>query len=195
MTAREKSRSSCTRSRRNAIPNTRTADVKAMGSRNAVPICAELNCPITVEVIVPATRKKNSTFPFDRFTRIGPSRTARIVPVEIGPALSRNQQRFAMLGLLISGGMLIHGNIPNIVAASRLGITSREWARHGLRRDAASHPVLRSFESHGRFPGRSDLFDQRWPAALIHDGFNFSVAVWVGYIALLESQSRPASLR
>ena len=39
----------------------------------------------------------------------------------------------AMLGLLISGGMLIPGNIPNIVAASRLGITSREWAGHGLR--------------------------------------------------------------
>jgi predicted cation transporter len=38
-----------------------------------------------------------------------------------------------MMGLLISGGMLIPGNIPNIVAASRLGITSREWAGHGLR--------------------------------------------------------------
>jgi len=167
-----------------------------MGSRNAVRICAELNCPITVEVIVPATRKKNSTFPFDWLHKDWTEQNGEdCAAVEIGPALSRNQQRFAMLGLLISGGMLIHGNIPNIVAASRLGITSREWARHGLRRDAASHPVLRSFESHGRFPGRSDLFDQRWPAALIHDGFNFSVAVWVGYIALLESQSRPASLR
>jgi predicted cation transporter len=58
---------------------------------------------------------------------------ATLAAVEIGPALSRNQQRFAMLGLLISGGMLIPGNIPNIVAASRLGITSREWAAHGLR--------------------------------------------------------------
>jgi predicted cation transporter len=38
-----------------------------------------------------------------------------------------------MMGLLISGGMLIPGNIPNIVAASRLGISSREWAGHGLR--------------------------------------------------------------
>jgi len=36
------------------------------------------------------------------------------------------------MGLLISGGMLIPGNIPNIVAAGRLGITSREWARVGL---------------------------------------------------------------
>jgi predicted cation transporter len=36
------------------------------------------------------------------------------------------------MGLLISGGMLIPGNIPNIVAAGRLGISSREWARVGL---------------------------------------------------------------
>jgi predicted cation transporter len=43
-----------------------------------------------------------------------------------------NQQRAAFLGLLISGGALVTGNIPNIVAASRLGITSREWARIGL---------------------------------------------------------------
>ena len=52
--------------------------------------------------------------------------------VEIGPSLSMNQQRAAFLGLLISGGALITGNIPNIVAASRLGITSREWAKIGL---------------------------------------------------------------
>jgi predicted cation transporter len=36
------------------------------------------------------------------------------------------------MGLLISGGMLIPGNIPNIVAAGRLGISSREWARVGI---------------------------------------------------------------
>jgi predicted cation transporter len=30
--------------------------------------------------------------------------------------------------LLISGGMLIPGNIPNIVAAGKLKIRSREWA-------------------------------------------------------------------
>jgi len=52
--------------------------------------------------------------------------------VEIGPSLSINQQRSAFLGLLISGGALVSGNIPNIVAASRLGITSREWAKFGL---------------------------------------------------------------
>jgi predicted cation transporter len=43
------------------------------------------------------------------------------------------------MGLLISGGMLIPGNIPNIVAAGRLGISSREWARVGL---VAGFPLM-----------------------------------------------------
>jgi predicted cation transporter len=55
-----------------------------------------------------------------------------LAAVEIGPSLNRNQQRAALLGLLISGGALVTGNIPNIVAASRLRITSREWAAIGL---------------------------------------------------------------
>jgi predicted cation transporter len=55
-----------------------------------------------------------------------------LAAVEIGPSLSMSQQRAAFLGLLISGGALVTGNIPNIVAASRLGITSREWAKIGL---------------------------------------------------------------
>ncbi len=52
--------------------------------------------------------------------------------MEIGPTLSVNQQRAALLGLLISGGMFVPGNIANIVAASRLRITSREWAQAGI---------------------------------------------------------------
>ena len=55
-----------------------------------------------------------------------------LAAVEIGPSLTMNQQRAALLGLLVSGGALVTGNIPNIVAASRLGITSREWAKIGL---------------------------------------------------------------
>jgi predicted cation transporter len=55
-----------------------------------------------------------------------------LAAVEISPSLTMDQQRAAFLGLLIGGGMLVPGNIPNIVAASRLGITSREWAAHGL---------------------------------------------------------------
>jgi predicted cation transporter len=52
--------------------------------------------------------------------------------IEISPSMSVSQQRAALLGLLISGGMLITGNIPNVVAASRLRIGSREWARTGV---------------------------------------------------------------
>jgi predicted cation transporter len=57
---------------------------------------------------------------------------ATLTAAEIGPSLSPSQQRGVLMGLLISGGMLIPGNIPNIVAAGRLGISSREWARVGL---------------------------------------------------------------
>jgi len=55
-----------------------------------------------------------------------------LAAIEISPSLSIHQQRAALLGLLISGGALVPGNIPNIVAASRLLITNREWARIGL---------------------------------------------------------------
>jgi len=57
---------------------------------------------------------------------------AALTAAEIGPALTHSQQRAILMGLLISGGMLIPGNIPNIVAANRLRIGSREWARVGL---------------------------------------------------------------
>jgi predicted cation transporter len=36
------------------------------------------------------------------------------------------------MGLLIAGGMLIPGNIPNIICAKKLSIKSREWARFGV---------------------------------------------------------------
>ena len=55
-----------------------------------------------------------------------------LAAVEIGPSLSITQQRAALLALLVSGGALVTGNIPNIVAASRLGITSRQWAGVGI---------------------------------------------------------------
>ncbi|HTW89952.1 MAG TPA: DUF1646 family protein [Candidatus Binataceae bacterium] len=58
---------------------------------------------------------------------------ATLAAVEIGPALSVSQQRAALLSLLISGGMLVPGNLPNIVAAGRLEIASREWMGPGLR--------------------------------------------------------------
>ncbi|MGH9553363.1 MAG: DUF1646 family protein, partial [Terriglobales bacterium] len=40
--------------------------------------------------------------------------------------------REVILSLLASGGMLIQGNIPNIIAAGALGISSASWARVGI---------------------------------------------------------------
>jgi predicted cation transporter len=53
---------------------------------------------------------------------------ATLAAAEIVPALSERQLLCALLGMLLAGGMLIPGNIPNIVCASKLGIRSREWA-------------------------------------------------------------------
>ncbi|MHB1131446.1 MAG: DUF1646 family protein [Chloroflexota bacterium] len=57
---------------------------------------------------------------------------ATLTAAEIGPALSQLQISAALMGLLVSGGMLIPGNIPNIIAAGKLGITSAEWAKLGV---------------------------------------------------------------
>lgn len=57
---------------------------------------------------------------------------ATLAAAEIGPSLTESQIKSALLGLLISGGMLIPGNIPNIIAAHALHITSTEWARVGV---------------------------------------------------------------
>ncbi|MDP2663200.1 MAG: DUF1646 family protein [Dehalococcoidia bacterium] len=57
---------------------------------------------------------------------------ATLTAAEIGPALSQAQIKASLLGLLISGGMLIPGNIPNIISANKLKITSTEWARLGV---------------------------------------------------------------
>ena len=40
--------------------------------------------------------------------------------------MSPRQLCFALLGLTIAGGMLISGNIPNIISAGKLRIKSRE---------------------------------------------------------------------
>lgn len=57
---------------------------------------------------------------------------ATLAAAEISPVLSLHQITGALMGLLIAGGMLIPGNIPNIIAAGKLGIGSREWARTGI---------------------------------------------------------------
>jgi predicted cation transporter len=57
---------------------------------------------------------------------------ATLTAAEIAPSMSQLQINGALYGLLISGGMLIPGNIPNIISAGKLGITSAEWARLGV---------------------------------------------------------------
>jgi predicted cation transporter len=57
---------------------------------------------------------------------------ATLTAIEIGPAMSLSQITGIIMGLSIAGGMLIPGNIPNIVAAGRLKISMKEWAVIGL---------------------------------------------------------------
>ncbi len=57
---------------------------------------------------------------------------ATLAAAEIAPVMTDRQITFILMGLLISGGMLIPGNIPNIVSSAKLGIKSREWARAAL---------------------------------------------------------------
>lgn len=57
---------------------------------------------------------------------------ATLTAAEISPAMTPMQIKKILMGLLLAGGMLIPGNIPNIIAASRLKITSKEWAKIGL---------------------------------------------------------------
>ncbi|MDV6377161.1 DUF1646 family protein [Sporosarcina sp. GW1-11] len=57
---------------------------------------------------------------------------ATLAAAEISPAMDESTIQALLLGLLISGGMLIPGNIPNIIAAGKLNIRSGEWARVGV---------------------------------------------------------------
>jgi len=57
---------------------------------------------------------------------------ATLTAIEIGPAMTLSQIISIVMGLSISGGMLIPGNIPNIVSAGRLKISMKEWAAIGL---------------------------------------------------------------
>jgi predicted cation transporter len=52
-----------------------------------------------------------------------------IIPGAPDPAI---KVKSVLMGLLVSGGMLIPGNIPNIISANKLGITSKEWAKLGV---------------------------------------------------------------
>lgn len=57
---------------------------------------------------------------------------ATLAAAEISPIMNDTTIRDILLGLIISGGMLIPGNIPNIIAAGKLKITSIEYARFAV---------------------------------------------------------------
>jgi predicted cation transporter len=57
---------------------------------------------------------------------------ATLAAAEVGPSMSLSQLSYALLGLIIAGGMLIPGNIPNIIAAGKLRIKSKEWIAVGV---------------------------------------------------------------
>jgi predicted cation transporter len=57
---------------------------------------------------------------------------ATMTAIEISPDMGLSQIICIVMGLLIAGGMLIPGNIPNIVAAGRLKISMKDWAKIGL---------------------------------------------------------------
>jgi predicted cation transporter len=57
---------------------------------------------------------------------------ATLAAAELGPRMTAAQVKGIMMGIIISGGMLIPGNIPNIIAANKLRISSRSWAKVGV---------------------------------------------------------------
>ena len=57
---------------------------------------------------------------------------ATLASAEISKSMTELQIDSALMGLLIAGGMLIPGNIPNIISAGKLDISSKEWARVGV---------------------------------------------------------------
>lgn len=57
---------------------------------------------------------------------------ATLAAAEISKNMTDEQVRAIILGMIVSGGMLIPGNIPNIISAGKFKIKSKEWARLGV---------------------------------------------------------------
>ena len=57
---------------------------------------------------------------------------ATLAAAEIVPTMTNTQIEFLLMGLVVSGGFLIPGNIPNIICASKFKIKSKEWAKQAL---------------------------------------------------------------
>ena len=54
---------------------------------------------------------------------------ATLAAIEVTPVIDDRTLTFLLMSLVVSGGMLIPGNIPNIICASKLGIKSKEWVK------------------------------------------------------------------
>lgn len=54
---------------------------------------------------------------------------ATLAAIEVTPTISDRSLTFLLMSLVVSGGMLIPGNIPNIICASKLSIKSKEWVK------------------------------------------------------------------
>lgn len=57
---------------------------------------------------------------------------ATMAAIEIVPEMTVETLKYLIVGLIISGGIMIPGNIPNIICASKLKITSKEWVKVGF---------------------------------------------------------------
>lgn len=62
---------------------------------------------------------------------------AAVIAVQVTPAMSQDQLRYAFLGVLTSGGALLAGDPQNLVAAHKLDIPARLWAGVGVPASAA----------------------------------------------------------
>lgn len=57
---------------------------------------------------------------------------ATLAAAEIDPVMGTVQIKAILISLLVSGGMLVTGNLPNIVTAAKLKISMKQWAWVGL---------------------------------------------------------------
>ena len=57
---------------------------------------------------------------------------ATLTAAELSPQMDLEDIKAILMGLLFAGGMLIPGNIPNIISAGKLHITSKDWAKLGI---------------------------------------------------------------
>jgi predicted cation transporter len=57
---------------------------------------------------------------------------ATLAAMEVSPNMSQNQLRYCLMGVLIAGGALVTGNAPNLIAAHKLKIPLKVWAKAGV---------------------------------------------------------------